>query len=120
MTSGTWRRWAGSWTRPGRRLWAIVRPGPYICAEWENGGLPHWLKGHARTSDEVYLGQVERWFRRLLPQVVERQIDRGGPVIMVQAENEYGSYGSDAAYLLRLAELLRAEGHGAAVHLGRP
>lgn len=91
-------------------LWAIVRPGPYICAEWENGGLPHWLKGHARTSDEVYLGQVERWFRRLLPQVVERQIDRGGPVIMVQAENEYGSYGSDAAYLLRLAELLRAEG----------
>lgn len=91
-------------------LWAIVRPGPYICAEWENGGLPHWLKGHARTNDEVYLGQVERWFRRLLPQVVERQIDRGGPVIMVQAENEYGSYGSDAAYLLRLTELLRAQG----------
>lgn len=91
-------------------LWAIVRPGPYICAEWENGGLPHWLQGRARTSDEVYLGQVERWFGRLLPQVVERQIDRGGPVLMVQVENEYGSYGSDAGYLRRLAELLRAQG----------
>ncbi|MEW2557227.1 glycoside hydrolase family 35 protein [Streptomyces griseorubiginosus] len=91
-------------------LWAIVRPGPYICAEWENGGLPHWLRGRARTSDEVYLGQVERWFRRLLPQVVERQVDRGGPVLMVQVENEYGSYGSDTGYLRRLAELLRAVG----------
>ncbi|MCT9082358.1 glycoside hydrolase family 35 protein [Streptomyces fulvoviolaceus] len=91
-------------------LWAIVRPGPYICAEWENGGLPHWLTGHLRTSDERFLGQVERWFRRLLPEVVTRQIDRGGPVIMVQVENEYGSYGSDAEYLRRLADLLLAEG----------
>ncbi|PWI19017.1 glycosyl hydrolase [Streptomyces sp. Act143] len=91
-------------------LWAIVRPGPYICAEWENGGLPHWLEGRARTSDAVYLGQVERWFGRLLPQIVARQIDRGGPVVMVQVENEYGSYGSDAGYLRWLAELLRAAG----------
>ncbi|MGV9457297.1 glycoside hydrolase family 35 protein [Streptomyces sp. NPDC003635] len=91
-------------------LWAIVRPGPYICAEWENGGLPHWVPGHARTRDEGFLRPVERWFRQLLPQVVARQIDRGGPVIMVQVENEYGSYGSDARYLRRLAELLRAEG----------
>lgn len=91
-------------------LWAIVRPGPYICAEWENGGLPHWLTGHLRTCDERYLGQVERWFRRLLPEVVARQFDRGGPVIMVQVENEYGSYGSDAEYLRRLTDLLLAEG----------
>jgi beta-galactosidase len=91
-------------------LWAIVRPGPYICAEWENGGLPHWLTGRPRTSDGAYLGQVERWFRRLLPQVVERQIDRGGPVIMVQVENEYGSYGSDAEYPRRLTELLTETG----------
>ncbi|WP_329340311.1 beta-galactosidase [Streptomyces sp. NBC_00663] len=91
-------------------LWAIVRPGPYICAEWENGGLPHWLAGRARTSDEVYLGQVERWFGRLLPEIVTRQADRGGPVIMVQVENEYGSYGSDAEYLRWLAALLRAQG----------
>ncbi|MFF3337336.1 beta-galactosidase family protein [Streptomyces flavidovirens] len=92
-------------------LWAIVRPGPYICAEWENGGLPHWLTGalgtRVRTRDEQYLGHVERWFGQLLPQVVERQIDRGGPVVMVQVENEYGSYGSDQVYLRRLAEFLR-------------
>ncbi|QEU95023.1 beta-galactosidase [Streptomyces kanamyceticus] len=98
-------------------LWAIVRPGPYICAEWENGGLPHWLTGavgaRARTRDEEYLGHVDRWFRRLLPQVVARQHGRGGdggPVIMVQVENEYGSYGSDQVYLRHLADLLRAEG----------
>ncbi|MGX1883919.1 glycoside hydrolase family 35 protein [Streptomyces sp. NPDC055287] len=92
-------------------LWAIVRPGPYICAEWENGGLPHWLTGtlgtRVRTRDAEYLGHVERWFRQLLPQVVDRQIDRGGPVIMVQVENEYGSYGSDQVYLRHLTEFLR-------------
>ncbi|WP_199831764.1 glycoside hydrolase family 35 protein [Streptomyces sp. ERV7] len=91
-------------------LWAIVRPGPYICAEWENGGLPHWLTGalgtRVRTRDAEYLGHVERWFRALLPQVVARQIDRGGPVVMVQVENEYGSYGSDRVYLRALADLL--------------
>ncbi|MFE9556128.1 beta-galactosidase family protein [Streptomyces sp. NPDC006703] len=92
-------------------LWAIVRPGPYICAEWENGGLPHWLTGRlgrrARTGDAEYLAHVDRWFRTLLPQVAERQIDRGGPVLMVQVENEYGSYGSDRGYLRHLADLLR-------------
>lgn len=95
-------------------LWAIVRPGPYICAEWENGGLPHWLTGplgnRVRTRDAAYLGQVERWFRRLLPQVVQRQVTRGGPVLMVQVENEYGSYGSDQVYLRHLAGFLREVG----------
>ncbi|MFI1412798.1 beta-galactosidase family protein [Streptomyces sp. NPDC020707] len=95
-------------------LWAIVRPGPYICAEWENGGLPHWvtagLGARIRTRDERFLGPVERWFARLLPQIVDRQFDRGGPVVMAQVENEYGSYGSDLVYLRRLAELLRAGG----------
>ncbi|MGW9304678.1 glycoside hydrolase family 35 protein [Streptomyces cyaneofuscatus] len=92
-------------------LWAIVRPGPYICAEWENGGLPVWVTGRfgrrVRTRDDGYRAVVERWFRELLPQVVERQVDRGGPVILVQAENEYGSYGSDAVYLEWLVGLLR-------------
>ncbi|MFJ8665904.1 beta-galactosidase family protein [Streptomyces sp. NPDC093600] len=97
-------------------MWAIVRPGPYICAEWENGGLPHWLTGplgrRVRTDDAEYLVHVDRWFGVLLPQVVERQIDRGGPVIMVQVENEYGSYGSDQAYLGHVAGLLRDCGVG--------
>ncbi|MCX4786061.1 MULTISPECIES: glycoside hydrolase family 35 protein [unclassified Streptomyces] len=95
-------------------LWAIVRPGPYICAEWENGGLPAWVTGRfgrrVRTRDEEYLGAVERWFTALLPQVVQRQIGRGGPVIMVQAENEYGSYGTDQVYLRRVAGMLRERG----------
>ncbi|MGW0700590.1 glycoside hydrolase family 35 protein [Streptomyces sp. NPDC002867] len=95
-------------------LWAIVRPGPYICAEWENGGLPHWLTGRlgrrVRTSDAEYEGHVERWFTRLLPQVVRRQLPEGGPVVMVQVENEYGSYGSDVDHLRFLVELLRGCG----------
>ncbi|MFI1012259.1 beta-galactosidase family protein [Streptomyces sp. NPDC020965] len=95
-------------------LRAIVRPGPYICAEWENGGLPHWLTGplgpRVRTGDPEYLALVEGWFARLLPQVVERQCDRGGPVIMVQIENEYGSWGSDQGYLRWLVEVVRSSG----------
>ncbi|WP_329178062.1 beta-galactosidase [Streptomyces decoyicus] len=103
-------------------LWAIVRPGPYICAEWENGGLPQWLTGplgrRVRTRDAAYLRAVDAWFARLLPQVVARQCTAasgpggpgGGPVIMVQAENEYGSYGSDGVYLAHLVERLRELG----------
>nr|WP_307826528.1 beta-galactosidase [Streptomyces pactum] len=97
-------------------LWAIVRPGPYICAEWENGGLPHWLTGalgnRVRTGDPEYLAAVERWFGPLLEQVVPRQVSApdGGPVLMVQVENEYGSYGSDQGYLRWLAGLLRRLG----------
>lgn len=95
-------------------LWAIVRPGPYICAEWENGGLPAWVTGRfgrrVRTRDAGYVDAVRAWFAQLLPQVVARQVDRGGPVIMVQAENEYGSYGTDAVYLGQLADLLTDSG----------
>ncbi|MEU5719026.1 beta-galactosidase family protein [Streptomyces sp. NPDC020403] len=92
-------------------LMAIVRPGPYICAEWENGGLPVWVTGRfgrrVRTRDAGYTAAVERWFAELLPQVVRRQVTVGGPVVMVQVENEYGSYGSDAVHLEELAGLLR-------------
>ncbi|MFJ8615170.1 beta-galactosidase family protein [Streptomyces clavifer] len=92
-------------------LMAIVRPGPYICAEWENGGLPAWVTGRfgrrVRTRDAGYTAAVERWFGELLPQVVQRQITGGGPVIMVQVENEYGSYGCDRVHLEELAGLLR-------------
>ncbi|MEV7086498.1 beta-galactosidase family protein [Streptomyces sp. NPDC093085] len=95
-------------------LWAIVRPGPYICGEWENGGLPHWLTGplgaRVRTRDAEFLAAVERWYRELLPQVAAREFGRGGPVILVQVENEYGSYGTDRVYLERLTELTRACG----------
>lgn len=96
-------------------LLAIVRPGPYICAEWDNGGLPSWLTGHLRTHDPEYLSHVDRFFDALIPSVAERQVTRGGNVIMVQVENEYGSYGSDQAYLRHLADVL--VGHGIEVPL---
>ncbi|GAA3068448.1 hypothetical protein GCM10020000_61060 [Streptomyces olivoverticillatus] len=63
-----------------------------------------------RTRDEEFLRAVGAWWDRLLPEVVERQVDRGGPVVLVQVENEYGSYGSDGVYLQALADGLRARG----------
>jgi beta-galactosidase len=95
-------------------LRAIVRPGPYICAEWDNGGLPAWLRAESeiplRCADPRFLGPVDRWFDVLIPRLAAHQATRGGNVIMVQVENEYGSYGSDAAYLRHLADGLVRRG----------
>jgi beta-galactosidase len=83
-------------------LYVIVRPGPYICAEWENGGLPAWLTAREglqlRVDDPAYLAATLRWFDVLLPMLAERQITRGGPIILCQIENEHwasGRYGHD-------------------------
>lgn len=92
---------------------AIVRPGPYICAEWSNGGLPVWLTGRGmplRTSDERFLGPVREWFSHLLPVLRPLQAGHGGPIIGMQVENEFGSFGDDAAYPAALADLLRSGG----------
>ncbi|MDX6310620.1 MAG: beta-galactosidase [Streptomyces sp.] len=95
-------------------LHAIVRPSPYICAEWENGGLPWWLLAdramRLRVSDPAYLAHVERWFDCVVPVIARHQVTRGGNVLMVQIENEYGSYGSDRAYLEHQAAALRERG----------
>ena len=94
-------------------MFAIVRPGPYICAEWANGGLPTWLtaKGSIiRSNDPQYLAAVNRYLSQLAPVLVPRQVDQGGPVILVQVENEYGAYGSDKDYLRALAKSLRGIG----------
>jgi len=87
-------------------LKAIVRPGPYICAEWENGGLPAWLTAaeglRLRTDDERYMAATMRWFDALMPIIASRQHDRGGPVILCQIENEHWAstvYGHDAHQL---------------------
>ncbi|HKU29587.1 MAG TPA: beta-galactosidase family protein [Arthrobacter sp.] len=81
----------------------VVRPGPYICAEWDNGGFPAWLTGipgiGLRCLDPVFTAAVERWFDHLLPIIAGRQASLGGPVVAVQIENEYGSYGDDHEYL---------------------
>ena len=92
---------------------AIVRPGPYICAEWHNGGLPVWLTGigaELRSSDARYLVEVSAYLRRVYEIVAPRQIDRGGRVVLVQIENEYGAYGDDSAYLEELVRVTRDAG----------
>lgn len=93
---------------------AIVRPGPYICAEWHNGGLPVWLTGMPdiglRRSEPLYLAEVTAYLQRVYDIVAPRQIDRGGPVVLVQIENEYGAYGSDTAYLEHLVRVTRDAG----------
>lgn len=93
---------------------AIVRPGPYICAEWDNGGLPAWLFRDpavgVRRSEPVYLAAVTAYLRQVYEIVAPRQIDAGGPVILVQIENEYGAYGSDKEYLAELVRVTRAAG----------
>jgi beta-galactosidase len=93
---------------------AIVRPGPYICAELTNGGLPGWLRAAGvtavRSSDPAFMTAVRGYLEQLAPVVVPRQIDQGGPIIMMQVENEYGAYGRDRAYLSDLAGLIRETG----------
>lgn len=91
-------------------LWVIVRPGPYSCAEWEFGGFPWWLLQtpgiQVRTSDPRFLATASKYMRRLLTQVAPLQITRGGPVIMVQVENEYGSFGDDHAYMNAVRKMI--------------
>jgi beta-galactosidase GanA len=84
-------------------LWVIVRPGPYACAEWDFGGLPAWLLRtpdiKVRCSDPRYLAACESYVLKLAEVLRDLQVHRGGPVLMVQVENEYGSYGNDRGYM---------------------
>lgn len=95
-------------------MYAIVRPGPYICSEWDFGGLPWWLLKYddikLRCMNVRYLEKVDRYFDKLIPIIAQCQIDNGGSVIMVQVENEYGSFGDDCNYIRYLAAGLRARG----------
>lgn len=95
-------------------LYAIVRPGPFICAEWEAGGFPAWLlkdrNMRLRCNDPKYMQKVERYFARLFAELTPCAIENGGNVILWQVENEYGSYGNDTAYIRRLVEIYRENG----------
>ncbi|MFD8492702.1 beta-galactosidase family protein [Amycolatopsis sp. NPDC059657] len=93
---------------------AIVRPGPYICAEWDNGGLPTWLlrdpELRVRQNEPRYLAAVRSYLEKVYEVVVPHQVDRGGPVLLVQVENEYGAFGDDKLYLASLTQYTRAAG----------
>ncbi|MRG43969.1 beta-galactosidase [Chitinophaga sp. SYP-B3965] len=90
-------------------MWVLFRPGPYVCAEWEFGGLPPYLLRipdiKVRCLDPRYMVAVERYVKALANEVKDLQVTKGGPILMVQVENEYGSFGNDRNYLLRLKEL---------------
>lgn len=95
-------------------LRVILRPGPYICAEWDNGGLPSWLTGRPgqriRCAEPSYLAAVDAWFDVLIPRLVPHLVTHDGNVILMQLENEYGSYGTDRDYLRHLRDGLRRRG----------
>lgn len=92
----------------------IVRPGPYICAEWDNGGFPVWVTegrmGRLRCLSEGFTQDVAGWLDQVMPHLVSRQAANGGPIVAVQVENEYGSYGDDAEYMAWLRDGLLARG----------
>jgi beta-galactosidase len=92
----------------------ILRPGPYVCAEWELGGYPSWLLKDRnvvlRSQDPQYTAAVERWFTRLAKEITPLLLRNGGPIIAVQVENEYGSFGDDHAYMEALKKLLQQTG----------
>jgi beta-galactosidase len=89
-------------------LFLMLRPGPYVCAEWEFGGLPSWLLKipdlKVRCMDPRYTETVDQYIKSLASQVNGLQITKGGPILMIQIENEYGSYGNDRTYLKWLQE----------------
>lgn len=84
-------------------LWVNLRPSPYACAEWDGGGIPAWVLNDpsigARSLDERYMKPVRSWLQRLGQELEPLLISNGGPIILTQVENEYGSYGADADYM---------------------
>ncbi len=90
-------------------MWVLLRPGPYVCAEWDFGGLPAYLLSNpnikVRCLDPDYMQAVSRYVEKLSSLVHDLQVTKGGPIVMVQVENEYGSYGNDRNYTKALKEL---------------
>lgn len=95
-------------------LYVILRPSPYICAEWEFGGLPAWLLQEdgmrLRACHEPFLRYVREYYDRLFPLITPLQITEGGPVILMQVENEYGYYGDDSHYMETIRDMMLERG----------
>jgi beta-galactosidase len=100
-------------------LYVILRPGPYVCAEWDLGGLPAWLladpKIVLRSDDPKFMQPAAAWLKRLGRELGPLQITRGGPIIAVQVENEYGSFDNDKLYLKHIYDAIVAAGLGEAL-----
>ena len=97
-------------------LHVILRPGPYVCAEWEFGGFPAWLLKNRemkiRSRDPFFMAAVREWFSRLGQIVHPMMLSQGGPIIAVQVENEYGAFGDDHEYMEEIKDALKRSGMG--------
>lgn len=95
-------------------MYIIVRPGPYVCAEWEMGGLPWWLLKKKdiklREHDPYFMERVQLFMDEIGKQLADLQISRGGNIIMMQVENEYGSYGVNKPYVAAIRDMVRKAG----------
>ena len=95
-------------------MYVIVRPGPYVCAEWEMGGLPWWLLKkkdiRLREQDPYFMDRVRTFEKKVGEQLSPLTIQNGGPIIMVQVENEYGSYGKDKPYVSAIRDIVKESG----------
>ena len=93
-------------------MYVIVRPGPYVCAEWEMGGLPWWLLKkkdiRLRELDPYFMERVKIFEEKVGEQLAPLTIQNGGPIIMVQVENEYGSYGEDKPYITAIRDIIKS------------
>jgi len=101
-------------------LWVLLRPGPYACAEWDFGGYPAWLLAtpdmRVRSSDPRFLDAARKYTREVGRQLAPLQITRDGPILMVQVENEYGSFGHDHAYMESIEKMIRDSGFDVALY----
>lgn len=97
-------------------LFVLLRPGPYVCAEWDLGGLPAWLLADEknpikiRSKDPQFLAAAERYMKKIGEIAAPLQVAKGGPILMVQVENEYGSFGDDHEYTGAILKMLRDAG----------
>jgi beta-galactosidase len=101
-------------TAQSEGLWVLLRPGPYICSEWDFGGFPAWLLAdpnmRVRSTHPAFLRAASSYLARIGKEAAGLQITRGGPILMAQVENEYGSFGSDKAYMEAIRHMLRDSG----------
>ena len=95
-------------------LWVILRPSPYVCAEWEFGGYPYWLQNEeglvVRSRDQQYIDEYRKYINAVGKELAPLQVGHGGNILMVQVENEYGSYGKDKDYLALNQKMFKEAG----------